>query len=535
MTGAMTPCRALRRRSAPPKKPSRQRGQGLLLMLLVLVTGAAYLLVQSLNAGSIASERARITQQALARAKEALIAYAVNDANRPGSLPCPDLNDDGSAELFSGNQCPGYLGRLPWKTLGLSDLRDGDGERLWYALSPSFRDHPSVRINSENTVGELAVIGNTPAGNVAAIVFSPGPVLARAGDSIPQDRSGGSGPCPGPTPYTSTPKCNPANYLDAAEGEDNADGNTTFVATSPNGSFNDRLLAISTDEILAPVEIRVAREMSRRLKEHFDAWATSAALTAPKGWYPWAAPFADPSVKRAGVAGTLHGLIPLEPTNVLPWNPTLEVNGVSAGTCSLSTLGFSCSTSVNAGDTVSFTADLDNLGTAFVLPPPTTSVTVSPLNAITTPGPSWTLSGASGGRLTYAVSGTAMITGTLTISGEAQLASWTQDSWLLRNEWYRVLYYAISHGFTIAGAGDCGGSSLPACVTVDNTSDPAKKHAVVLATGRAITGQTRPPANPTPGEADYLENQNKDGFAGLHFEFNRRNADFNDYVAVVSP
>jgi hypothetical protein len=31
------------------------------------------------------------------------------------------------------------LGRLPWKTLGLPDLRDGDGERLWYAVSSATR------------------------------------------------------------------------------------------------------------------------------------------------------------------------------------------------------------------------------------------------------------------------------------------------------------------------------------------------------------------------------------------------------------
>ena len=31
--------------------------------------------------------------------KEALIGRAAADINRPGSLPCPDVNDDGIAEL----------------------------------------------------------------------------------------------------------------------------------------------------------------------------------------------------------------------------------------------------------------------------------------------------------------------------------------------------------------------------------------------------------------------------------------------------
>lgn len=534
------PQRAMRCWKLSEATPARERGQVLLLLLVVFIAASAHALVRSLNAASLASKRLQITGEALAQAKEALIARAVNDTDpsgdpsriRPGSLPCPDLNDDGRAELFSGNQCPAYLGRLPWYTLNLPDLRDGHGERLWYALSPAFRDHPSAILNSADTRGELAVVGRTPATDVAAIVFSPGPPLIRENASTRQDRSGGTGPCPGPAPYAATPKCNPVNYLDATQGEDNADGNRTFVTAMPGAAFNDQLLPITADDIMALVEIRAARETAARLREHFNAWATSSALTTPRGWYPWAAPFVDPSAKSAGVDGTLHGLVPLEPTNVSPWKPRLEVNGMPAGSCTRAPLRFSCSAGINAGDVVTFTADLDHVGTAFILPPPTTTVSISPVGAIATAGPSWSLSGVSGGRLSCTVGGTATITGTLTIRGEAKLSAWTQDSWLLRNQWHKVLYYAVSSGFTITGPGGCGGA-LPACVTVENTPEPADKHAVVLATGRALAGQTRPPENPTPSEADYLEGQNRS--PDLRFEFNRRSASFNDYVVVVSP
>ena len=46
------------------------------------------------------------TRAALDYARQALIGRAIGDANRPGSLPCPDLDDDGSAELFVGSACP---------------------------------------------------------------------------------------------------------------------------------------------------------------------------------------------------------------------------------------------------------------------------------------------------------------------------------------------------------------------------------------------------------------------------------------------
>ena len=35
-------------------------------------------------------------------------------------------------------------GRLPWKTLAIPDLRDGAGERLWYAVSVRFKRNNTI-------------------------------------------------------------------------------------------------------------------------------------------------------------------------------------------------------------------------------------------------------------------------------------------------------------------------------------------------------------------------------------------------------
>src|SRR5688572_16802996 len=161
--------------------PARQRGQAMLLTVLLLAVGVAGLVYTLATPARFSLAADATTSAALAQAKVALIGRAALDQTIPGSLPCPDTDNDGSAELFAGNDCPSYVGRLPWRTLGLPDLRDGNGERLWYALSPNFRDHSTGGALNSSTAGTLSVAGTQPAAGLAAIVFAPGSVVARAG------------------------------------------------------------------------------------------------------------------------------------------------------------------------------------------------------------------------------------------------------------------------------------------------------------------------------------------------------------------
>src|SRR5688572_14935432 len=127
---------------------ARESGWGLPLFLAALALGLASAGALALSSASTAQHRQRASERALAQAREALLAYAADrpiDARvGPGYLPCPDLDDDGWAESTCGS-LSGHLGqaerlgRLPWKTLGLPDLRDGHGERLSYAVSTRFK------------------------------------------------------------------------------------------------------------------------------------------------------------------------------------------------------------------------------------------------------------------------------------------------------------------------------------------------------------------------------------------------------------
>src|SRR3990172_7282410 len=83
-----------------------QTGAALLAFMLVVIVAASFTLVSKLNQAASSSYREQGTAIALSRAREALIGYAVHypdnpsttDVNAgPGHLPCPDLNNSGSA------------------------------------------------------------------------------------------------------------------------------------------------------------------------------------------------------------------------------------------------------------------------------------------------------------------------------------------------------------------------------------------------------------------------------------------------------
>ena len=208
-------------------------GAALLLALLVLLVGSLSLLVGRLSTVEARQAADRTSHAALARARDALVGRAATDANRPGSLPCPAVDETGQAAGFSGNNCPTYIGRFPWKSLRTGELRDGYGELLWYALAPALRDHNAAGPINSQTAPQLTLDGQA---NVAAIVFSPGPPQAsqsgRPGDTV-------------------------ADYLDGS----NADGDQAYASGPPSATFNDHAAPITRDELFSVVGKRVLAEL----------------------------------------------------------------------------------------------------------------------------------------------------------------------------------------------------------------------------------------------------------------------------------
>jgi hypothetical protein len=322
------------------KQIIKQEGLALIIFAVLVALAATAFFVTQLDGTSAKVYREKATASSLAKAKLALIGYATSlnlsvAGPRLGDMPCPDLNNDGIAEAScgsaAGSQQASRLGRFPWKTLGVDDLRDGYGERLWYVVSNNFKNNTPTTctamgqpgcLNSDSvgtiTVRDLGGVviknGSTGTGAVA-VIYSAGYPITRQ-DGINQDRScivgvncNANDICT-TTPASATPKCNPVNYLDILVGtEDNAD----FVDSSATNGFifgpisdvsgatvlNDKSVVISTTELMPHLETRVANEALYCLKQYAISsgvdrhlWSTNKATAYPS--------FTDSSNNRFG-------------------------------------------------------------------------------------------------------------------------------------------------------------------------------------------------------------------------------------------
>ncbi len=255
-------------------KCNSQKGGALIIFVLILVLAGTAALFSSLDGSDVKIERDRKTAIALAEAKAALIGYATIH-QRPGTLPCPDTNNDGTTDTNGNVSCYSNIGRLPWKNLGLGDIRDGNGDHIWYSLSANFAAKPSdLIINSDDTVGLLNVCPEIGCGDASplppvptaplpilsqqvAVVFSSGVVLAG------QSRASGVDVNPDPATNMDDDKKS-SNFLDAIAAGANQFNNATgsnngndFILGAATSTFNDRLLAISTNEIFSNVNKRM--------------------------------------------------------------------------------------------------------------------------------------------------------------------------------------------------------------------------------------------------------------------------------------
>jgi hypothetical protein len=251
-----------------------KHGAALLLMLLVLILGAASFFVKSLSNPTVQTARNNKTTSALALAKEALVGDAVSTPSlaAAGYLRLPDLGfgmgnvpAEGSAPPnFSGNDIDhSVIGKIPWKTLGITAPQDGQGECIWYAVSGRFKNNPTTN-NPFNwdTSGQIDIIdgeGNTVANNIAALIISPGKPLDkqnRALSNAAYTQCGGNYDARNYLdPYISSDESsNAVNYFPGSSENRLASNakNKQFVLAN-NTHHNDRFLFITVDDIFRPI------------------------------------------------------------------------------------------------------------------------------------------------------------------------------------------------------------------------------------------------------------------------------------------
>ena len=297
------------------RRLTAQRGfGGFMMMALIAGLAATAGMFAFYRTDVVRTANERATADALAAAKMALIGYAVRRGgvagnDRPGELPCPDTDGDG-LENAPCRLASSLFGRLPWKTLGIPDPKDGAGETPWYALSGNFRDWDSYPTGTSSTArminsdrrGNLTVRGpdgSTVLTNEAvAVIFAPGGPVGAQNRSLT-----GTVSCALFNLSLNARLC-PTNYLESASGiVDLASLNGPFNVAAPTTGANDRLAYLTTTELIPALEMRVANEL-RALLEKYRLHSTCKC-------YPWA----DTWEYSGGIAdiGQNRGRFPSEP------------------------------------------------------------------------------------------------------------------------------------------------------------------------------------------------------------------------------
>lgn len=253
----------------------KQAGAAFLIAMVVLASVAAFYFMGQFGAVSQKQVRQGERVASLAKAKKALIAYAVNyvDSNpgEMGFLPCPDISaataPDGNEEnLCSGARNQSFVGRLPWRTLDIAPLLDESNECLWYAVSGYYKNTSSVggktEMLNDDTNGMLQIynadgnaIYESAEDRVVAVVIAPNAAVQNQLRNTEEETD----QCRGN--YTVT------NYLDDSGGinngvfNGNADQADSIIKAGTNSAvgatpFNDLIITITRDEIWNAIERR---------------------------------------------------------------------------------------------------------------------------------------------------------------------------------------------------------------------------------------------------------------------------------------
>lgn len=253
---------------------SKQRGNALLILGLLMAMAAATAITQFLVSRAAGKQGEQYNAKVLAQAKNALIAFAVASRNAPGQLPCPDRTGDGfqdSCGNAAGTTGQNFrIGRLPWKDLGIEELKDSEGQVLWYAVSNNFKSITAVYPLNSNSTGTILIKNSAeqtiqnPASGTGAIA-----IIMAAGSNGP-DR-----------------------FVSAAVTEDNSnfiDGSTSngFIQgpiRNAKGTVvvNDQIEFISYEDLLPLVEKRVAGDVLQATLGFNRFYGTAAARPAGFG------------------------------------------------------------------------------------------------------------------------------------------------------------------------------------------------------------------------------------------------------------
>lgn len=335
----------------------KQTGAALILVMFIISLVVVVYLLSVYDPSQLRLEQDKKTYLRLNEAKQALVAWAVAHNDHPGQLPYPDRREVVGPNYDGKSDCPPsgtafnipgsyalFLGQLPIAgqeapcenpLLGLSeDFRDVQGNRFWYAVSrnlvhryeflladpnsnpiinPSILNGPSypwLRVLDRNGV----LISD----RVAVVIIATGNALAG------QNRSGVA---PTPNQYLDTFTIGATNYSNANYvlpnedfiiGQDSRDVTEADMSVTKPYYFNDKLVFITIDELMAAITSRASAEVSKLLNQY----------RAKNGQFPYAA--------NLGATFDNHNSSGISTKGMLPIDVTDSCSCSSAENCSCS-------------------------------------------------------------------------------------------------------------------------------------------------------------------------------------------------------
>jgi hypothetical protein len=455
-------------------------------------------------------------------------------------MPCPEsptlANPGQSAGSCSATAIE--VGRLPWKTLGIDQLSDGQGEPLWYMMR-GFRNAP---INF-GTAGQL-IYNGAP---VVAMIIAPGRPQNTA--SVAGTPSAGCSKQNQMVAARNSPSLNAANFIECGLG--------TGSVTIPGDATwtNDRVIAITAEEwadaIAGPVADRMQRQVAVALRTWDDlelaATGKSWGVTHSLPYLPFASSWGNPTTSDyCGNQDELGGLMPIDPScynnnwtgtstgsgglNVLgggncsDWNGThlecryMRVLGVGALSAQIiaraDNVGRAFRSTIRASDVI--VSDGGSVTSFSMSMPNDTSDATATIN-VTWPGPLGLFQTVEV-RIPYLQ--------------EAAVLSDSRLTWFWNNQWQRYAYYGVSAGAVASPsvANRCNGAGDPGCLTVNKLAAASgstnDKRLVLVLSGRPLAGKSQPSTNLD----DYFENQNAS--TGAVYEAGAAGGAFNDRIAA---
>jgi hypothetical protein len=574
------------------KQISKQKGAVLILMAFIIGLGVLAYMLHAFDPARLRLEQDKKTYQTLNEAKQALIAWSVSHQYTPGQMPWPDRHldpgiYDGSSDCATtAFQYSNLLGQLPSlpdtspcldKNNGLSvyaglstypslgqDFRDAQGNKLWYAVSRNLvrkydapASDPAINPNIINapTYQWLQVLdrnGNLVSDHVAAVILAPGDALDG------QDRAGAADASQFLDRFQiGAAVFNNRGYAtddeDFIMGDDSRNVSTNDLTYVQPYYFNDKLVYITIDELMAALEKRVGEQVRTSLKTYQDA----------NGYYPYAAQlgtatnFACELTSSAGITGLTSGFLPVDnqsctytrigaaQTSLICTQPIFDAStsgitqvrfdrtsggtftAVNSGLCVRnSTTRCTCTGSGSCGSgasTVTCTSTncssngmmgsyrvtsgkfrFRSAGCAFTTFPTKTAASCSNSNSVITCNTS---------------------NGTFSSCGDVEFGT-LLPSWFKTNQWQNYVYYRLTR--PVLASLTVGTRNAEAVLVTVGKPINATPFAVSKA-----AAQVRPSCNTLNNYLDSAENANGD--AVYDATSIQRNASYNDQTFVVEP